>query len=191
MGFLRALAPVGANYVRSAALRTRIDTHPQKLFRSNVPLTIVCGPPCAGKTTYAQDRKTNGDWLIDLDLINAQLNPNFRPWSATEVDALERAIKIRNQMLQILAIRKTGKAFFIVSAPTSHERDWWKLKLGGEIVLLNPGAEECKRRAILRGTPQAVRGIDDWFEKSDQVWFAPTYQAKINRDGWSDDFGDA
>ena len=165
-------------------MRTRIDTHPQGIFRSKIPLTIVCGPPCSGKTTYVEQNKSAGDQVIDLDLISVQLEPNFRPWKQTDFDLLRRAIRMRNLLLLRLSKLETGKAWFIVGAPTAAERDWWKLKLGGGIALLSVAPDECKRRAIARGTPEAIQGIDDWFEKSEQCWTLPRYQNSIAQDGW-------
>ena len=169
---------------------TRIDTHPRYLRKSKIPLMIVCGPPCSGKTTYAQNHKADGDWIIDLDVIQSQLDPNFRPWLETNFRSLRRAINLRNQMLVKLTGLEKGKAFFIVSAPTRNERDWWQLHLGGEVVLLSVASEECKRRAIARGTPQAVQGIDDWFAKSEQFWVQPQYHQAIAEDGWPRDDDD-
>lgn len=169
---------------------TRIDTHPRYLKKSNIPLTIVCGPPCSGKTTYVQKHKTDGDWIIDLDVIQSQIDSLFRPWQETNFKLLRRAIDLRNKMLVALTVLKNKKAFFIVAAPTQAERNWWQMHLGGEVVLLNVAPDECKRRAIARGTPQAAQGIDDWFEKSEQLWIQPQYHQAIAIDGWPRDDDD-
>lgn len=167
---------------------TRIETHPRNLLRSNIPLTIICGPPCSGKTTYVEHRKSVGDQVIDLDDIQRQLDPNFRPWKIeANFDLLRRAIRLRNLMLQRLAILKSGKAWFIVSAPTETERAWWQLRLGGEVVLMTVDATLCKHRAIARGTPEAVLGIDQWFERSSMLWVQPQYHHAIREDGWIDE----
>ena len=170
--------------VRDRVLRSRVETHPRLLARSKIPLTIVCGPPCSGKTTYVAEHKSDGDVVIDLDEIAAKLDPDFKPWSQTNVSLLMRSLKIRNQILLTLARRLTGKAWIIVGAPTQAERDWWKLRLGGEVVLLSVAADECKRRAIERGTPLAISGVDSWFAASGQLWIQPQYHPPIAEDGW-------
>lgn len=95
---------------------------------------------------------------------------------------LDQAIRVRNSLLSHLSRAKTGRAWFIVSAPTQAERDWWHSKLGGSLMLINPGSAECKRRALQRGTPQAAHGIDDWYRKSRSHW-----QPKGVKDTFGDD----
>ena len=165
-------------------MRTRIDTHPSNLAKSNIPLTIVCGPPCSGKSTFVQERCKQGDQVIDLDLISRQIEPNYRPWQKTDFELLRRAVRVRNLLLLRLSKLHTGRAWFIVSAPTSEERQWWKLRLGGELVLMQTPIDECKRRALARNTPHAVHGIDAWCIKASQPWSHPRYQHAIAEDGW-------
>lgn len=54
-------------------------------------------------------------------------------------------------------------------------------------MLLNPGAQVCRQRAIDRGTPLAAQGVDQWYAKSERHWHAPTYRVPIGEDGWPDD----
>jgi hypothetical protein len=165
------------------------NTHPEELRPSKIPLTIICGPPCSGKTTYARSHRVAGDIVIDLDAICMKLKPGYQHWSTSRDDDVRlsltgRAIKVRNQMLLHLANAKTGNAWFIVAAPTQEERDWWKAKLGGVVVLLNPGLQECKRRAIARGTPLAIAGIDLWETQSEQPWRFRVYRHPVGVDGY-------
>jgi hypothetical protein len=171
-----------------AAAQRGASFHPDWLKPSAIPLTIVAGPPCSGKTTYVATHASDGDLVIDLDTIQMTLNPSYRHWSQHEMDSslLYRAIRVRNELLGSLSRRTTGRAWFIVSAPSKAERDWWNSKLGGDVILLHPGVNECKRRAIIRGTPLAQDGIDRWERNALRPW-APK-QAKIRQtigvDGW-------
>ena len=98
---------------------------------------------------------------------------------------LDKSIRVRNAMLGALSRMHHGKAWFIVAAPTEQERAWWHSKLGGAVVLLHPGMDECKRRAVARGTPNAVAGIDQWQAASRQAWKAPRSRtSSIDDDGW-------
>lgn len=164
------------------------SNHPDWLTPSAVPLTIVCGPPCSGKTTYIAQRAKPGDVVIDVDTIVAKLSPGYVHWTGgLTSQLLNKAIRVRNAMLGSLATRKTGRAWFIVAAPTQSERQWWRSKLGGEIILLHPGVAECKRRAVSRGTPNAAAGVDAWEQKSRLPWSPPRSRmakATIGGDGW-------
>jgi len=167
-----------------------METHPTWLKKSAVPLTIVCGPPCGGKTTYVRERAVKDDLVIDLDTIRRKIQPTYRHWSslATDDKLMFRSLRVRNMMLAGLAKRTTGCAWFIVAAPAAGEREWWVRRLGGTVVLLNPGQEECRRRAWARHTPLAVEGIDRWFARSeDQHWSPPTYRVSIGPDGWPEE----
>jgi hypothetical protein len=164
-----------------------MDTHPQWLKPSKIPLTIVCGPPCSGKTTYVINNAAPEDTIIDLDNIRRTLDPTFKPWSAKHHDEklLIRAIRVRNMKLAQLTKATKGKAWFIVGAPHKQERAWWQAKLGGLVVLLNPGIEECKRRAYARNTPLAAAGVVAWDIKSNILhWRCPAPRRRIAPDGW-------
>lgn len=159
-------------------------THPAWLEPSAIPLTTVCGPPCAGKTTFLQENADASDVVIDLDTIRTKLKPEYRHWSGTTDNELFVAsIRVRNAMLGALKRAERGRAWFIVSAPTEDERAWWQAKLGGEVVLLHPGIDECKRRAVARGTPKAIQGIDDWVRDSDRPWQPRVKRSPIGVDG--------
>lgn len=162
--------------------------HPDWLEPSAIPLTIVSGPPCSGKTTYIKDRAKPADTVIDLDGIMMRLAPNYRHWSgALDRSLFNKAVRARNAMLGSLKDKTEGQAWFIVSAPTKAERDWWQGKLGGETVLLHPGTDECKKRAIERGTPNAVKGVEAWELAAKKPWIAPATKApkqKTGLDGW-------
>ena len=162
--------------------------HPTWLEPSAIPLTIVSGPPASGKTTYIKDNAKPGDIVIDLDSIMTSLRPGYTHWSgALDSGLFNQAIRQRNAMLAQLK-RETGeRAWFIISAPTEAERSWWAKKLGGKTLLLHPGIDECKRRALDRGTPQAVDGIDRWNKASRMPWKAPEERPakrQIGLDGW-------
>lgn len=109
---------------------------PTGLPRSAVPLTIVCGPPGSGKTTFVEDRAHPGDVVIDLDEICARLSG--RPWYRSGPEWIDPALKERNRMLRGLAkARSTVQgAWFIVGAPTAEEREAWAVMLGAQAVIV-------------------------------------------------------
>lgn len=165
--------------------------HPHWLERSAIPINILSGPPCSGKTTYIANHAKAGDVVIDLDSIMMRLRPGYRHWSnALTGDLLNAAVRVRNTMLGSLSRKDRGRAWFIVSAPTKAERDWWAAKLGGEVILLHPGADECKRRAVSRGTPKAIKGVDDWERAARMPWSPPRPPrptVQIGLDGWPEE----
>lgn len=133
--------------------------HPEWLKPSAIPLTIVCGPPASGKSTYCKENALRGDIIIDLDDIRFKLIGVRHAENCTIVPQL---LWHRNEQLSSLQNAKMGNAYFIVSAPTQAERNWWQGKLGGRIHLIDPGIKECKRRAIDRGQWN-VDLVDKWY----------------------------
>jgi len=161
------------------------SNHPDWLKPSAIPITIVCGPPCSGKTTYVEQQAGPSDIVIDIDAIALRLSPTYKQWTgALTFDLTNRAIRVRNAMLGSLVSRVGGKAWLIVSAPTEHERAWWQRKLGGVVVLLNPGKEECKRRAIARATPLAIAGVERWEIAARRPWKKSQRYSIVDEDGW-------
>jgi hypothetical protein len=160
--------------------------HPDWLKPSAIPLTIVCGPPCSGKTTMVEGIAGEDDTVICLDTIMMRLKPGYLHWMQAQLEdsLLYRAVRVRNELLGSLARRKHGRAWFIVSAPSQAERDWWQGKLGGEVILLHPGVAECKRRAIARGTPLAQQGIDRWERNAKRPWEPKKPKPTFGLDGW-------
>lgn len=162
--------------------------HPTWLEPSAIPLTIVCGPPASGKTTWVQNKAAPGDRVICLDTIMSEIDRRYQHWQRDlNRTNFNHAIRARNAMLAELSRASGGRAWFIISAPAEAERKWWQAKLGGELVLLDPGMEECKRRAVGRGTPRALAGIDKWYRSAKTPWTLPEEKpAKptYGPDGW-------
>ncbi len=172
----------------SEASNLAAANHPEWLGLSAIPLTIVSGPPASGKTTYVRERAKPDDVVIDLDSILLGISLSYQCWSGgLDRSLLNQAIRQRNTMLGKLKRKRGCEAWFIVSAPTMREREWWANKLGGKTVLLHPGVEECKRRALERGTPNAVSGVERWERASMMPWSPPQpkkVKKRIGSDGW-------
>jgi len=126
-----------------------------------------------------------------MDEIARGINPSFEGiWDRS---TLNLAMRQRNAMLGSLKHAKHGKAFFIVGAPTSAERMWWAMKLGqgseasagAEIVSMDVPPEECRRRAIARGSDP--KDVDTYLRSASFVWTAPKPARKklgIDADGY-------
>ena len=167
------------------------SSHPSWLKPSAIPLTLISGPPCAGKSTFAQQQAQTGDLVIDLDSLIRKYSPQHLQWqSPVSPDILSQAIRDRNALLGTLAQAKTGQAWLIVAAPAQAERDWWTAQLSAQAILLDPGPAECKARALARGTPRAIPGIERWYASAAaNDWKPPQRKAKpkappIGTDGW-------
>ena len=99
---------------------------PGNLRPSAIPLTIVCGPAGGGKSTFIKRNKNSNDLVIDMDAIRIELGIGSDQWDAS---TLERSLTRRNELLAGLAESSAPQAWFIVSAATNAEREWWRQAL--------------------------------------------------------------
>ena len=127
-------------------LAALVDRSRPNLPRPRCRVRMVCGPPCAGKSTYVREHAMPGDIVIDFDLI-AQEYGYGRFRSPNAVSAL---LDERNKRLAALAKESPGRvAWFIATAPSHSLRQWWCEMLGvatGDLTVLVPPREELYRR---------------------------------------------
>lgn len=131
---------------------------PLSLKPSRVPLTIVCGPAAGGKSTYVHKHKSPQDLVIDMDVIRAELGIGANEWNAK---TLYSSLKRRNEILNSLASSSTGHAWFIVSAASSEERDWWFNALQpSRMVIVLASKDTCLSRIrATRSGDRAFRSV--------------------------------
>lgn len=131
---------------------------PSTLAPSGIPLTIVCGPAAGGKSTYIKNNAKPGDIIIDMDMIRTELGIGAHEWNSK---TLERSLERRNEMLASLASATASHAWFIVSAASSAERDWWRQVLQPVSVVVVMAAESaCVDRIVrTREGERAARSV--------------------------------
>lgn len=129
-------------------------------------VTIVYGPPCGGKSTYVHQHKSDGDVILDYDQLAVAMGCEMHLPVSTAVHWLVLAAYdavIARLAQQNLAVR----AWVIGTLPDESRLDNLKVRLSANVVLMNPGIEECKRRAMTRpDRDKAEKGIEEWFHAS-------------------------
>lgn len=138
-GFARRREDQGAPRVS-----TRGSLHPDWLRPSRVPLSIVCGPPGAGKAAYVEQHASFTDIVLELEEIRAQLSglPLFAPGRGWFSEALH----YRNAALGNLSSPyvKVGGCWLVVPAPSAERRLWWSAKLRPlRVLVLATPADQC------------------------------------------------
>lgn len=123
--------------------------YPKWLMPSQIPLTIVCGPPASGKSTYVLNLAGPADLIIDLDAIAAQLSGSpGHQWSRDQW--LAPALRWRNSMLGAISRPSPPwpAAWFIVAEPKASGRHYWQTSLCPQrIVVLEADAATCMANA--------------------------------------------
>ena len=121
---------------------------PEWLRPSVIPLTIVCGPPAAGKNHYVRQHAGSTDLMIDLDAIAHELSgePMHR-WSRDRW--LDITLRKRNTMLGQLS-KQPGwpAAWLIITEPSAQRRTWWAETMRPKaIVIIEASEAMCMARA--------------------------------------------
>ena len=144
-------------------------SHPVWFRPVRIPLTIVCRPPAAGKTTWVTAHAAPGDVVLDLDAIAMDLYR--RPLPQLDRDAWFTCLKHRNEVLgQYMRARpdKVGtKAWLIVAEPEAQKRQWWMDTTRPQaIVVIETPAALCRERAkapAVHRAPDVGKRIDEWW----------------------------
>lgn len=148
-------------------------SHPSWFRPVRVPLTIVCGPPGAGKSTWVRERAQPADLVICMDTIaRAHLGADRRV--ALAPAQVGDVLRLRNEMLGDLmrrsAVGRWPHAWLIVLEPEARWRAWWRDTVKPErIVVLATPAAECKRRVAADAAAgdarsvEAPRLVDRWW----------------------------
>jgi predicted kinase/5-methylcytosine-specific restriction endonuclease McrA len=148
---------------------------PVGLSPSRVPLTIVCGPPGAGKSTYIETHRGPDDIIIDIDAILAELSGDAVRTQERRDTYLMEAFLLRNRRLAALATEtRPIAAWFIVGAPRPSMRELWanQLKPFAVVVMQTPAAL-CRDR-ILKVSDRAptasgmIKGALSWWDRYDR-----------------------
>jgi 5-methylcytosine-specific restriction endonuclease McrA len=124
----------------------RAQRHPPWLGPSLVPLTVVCGPPGAGKSRLVLHRAHPRDLVLDLPEIAARLSG--QPLYHATASFLEPALRYRNSRLKLCSIRKGWPGAWLVVAEAKAEwRAWWRDILKPvRVLVMEVQAETCIAR---------------------------------------------
>jgi 5-methylcytosine-specific restriction enzyme A len=134
-----------------------------------IPVTLVCGPPGAGKTTYCLNNRNAGDQIIDFDMIVEELSGQSR----RQVDSsawARKALMARNWRLDALADASQGRAWVVMSLPRLCDREEWAARLKADVIMIDPGYYECQRRIEQDATrghierAKSMIGLAKWYD---------------------------
>lgn len=124
----------------------RHRTRPRGIGPMPMPVTMVCGPPAGGKTTWVRSRLGACDRVIDLgDFF--PLTPDGTRLPRNE-DTLANALRARNEALYELAkATDIDRLWFVMQGPRVYDRTWWRDALGAqEVIVFETPLDVCLRR---------------------------------------------
>lgn len=126
-------------------------------------LHVICGAPCAGKTTYVEQNAKDGDLIIDADRIASAFGGASHQ---AKGEPFEVALKARQTAIDH-ALKSEGETWLIDTSPSAENLSIYK-QFGADVVVLDTPKETCLERAKMRpdGTTQA---IEKWFCNKDSL----------------------
>lgn len=125
-------------------------------------LTVVVGPPCAGKSTYVRRTAAEGDVVVDYDAIARALgSPHAHDAPRPVADCAFRA----REAVVGRCMERDYPAWVIHARPSPAQLRSYR-DHGARVVLLDPGVDECLRRCEADGRPAGTaERIRDWYER--------------------------
>lgn len=125
-------------------------------------VTLVCGPPAAGKTSWACSRAGPGDQVIDLDEICRSLGSRSTHDHPRHIKRMAERVR---QSLEDHASDHPGQTFVIRTLPRATDRAAAAERLGARVVVLATPADEAIGRARADGRPEwTEQAIRQWWE---------------------------
>lgn len=139
---------------------------PHYIMPSAIPITLVCGPPGAGKSTVVREGAGPADIVVDFDTYLKAAGGVKWDTDKTKVRA---AFAARDAALRGLAERTGGMAWVIACAPTRAERAAWTAALKNvSVIMLDVPPDVCKERIRedsdrLHAVEKMCAAVDDWW----------------------------
>ena len=130
------------------------------------PVTVVCGPPGAGKTTHVRERAKWGDLVVDLDTLWTALSG--RPLYDKPDPLLPFVLACRDAIYDRLArANEVRQAWVITGGAKSPDRAAWRQR-GAKVIVIETQATVCVAR-IRRDETRSKRAallerlVTDWW----------------------------
>lgn len=126
-------------------------------------LIVVVGPPCAGKSTWINERARPTDIVIDYDRIAMALS-GPRPGDHDHSPIVEAVTKAARSAAIAAAMRHTGAVdvYLIHSNPSKAQRATYERR-GARVVVLDPGIGVVRERAKAERPGRIYTVIDQWY----------------------------
>lgn len=132
-------------------------------------VTIVCGPPAAGKSTYVNENKEDGDIVWDFDVVSQAIGGGDRTIATVDFTKKMRDAFLIELRTQVQQGRLQENVWIAWGLPNRGTRERLSEELNAEVVVIATPAEQCtENEKKRRGELEAVRTERDakrWWER--------------------------
>jgi uncharacterized protein len=151
------------------------------------PVTVVVGPPAAGKSTYVASRATGSDVVIDLDDLALALSPPGTTHHTYPIATRRVAIAARQSAIDRAISDPAIPHLWIIHAWPSPAQLRRYGRWCATIVLIDPGEPTVRARAQA-GRPRRTDDlIDAWYRNPPAI----TSRLAVTGDDQTDDLAAA
>ena len=114
-----------------------------------MPVVVVSGAPCSGKSTFCRERCRPGDLIIDADAMAEAMGLGQHAGCTRNDVAMQAVLAARETARQFalrFMTRTTATCWLIDTKPTPQRAKEYAMA-GAQRIVLDPGEAECIRRA--------------------------------------------
>ena len=130
-------------------------------------VTVVCGPPGAGKSTWVRERMRWGDLLLDLDALYVAMSG--LPQYDKPDTLLPFVMEARDAILErLVRPSEITRAWVVTTAPKRLERDRLRRTLKAKVIVIETSASECIKR--IGCDERRSDRVDLWRDKVEGWW---------------------
>lgn len=128
-------------------------------------LTVVIGPPAAGKSTWVGEHAKRGDLVIDFDklalaLAGPDADPHDHPPALMAVTRAARTAAIG------AALKQASRTdVYIIHSNPSAERMADYQRAGARVVTVDPGRDVVRERCKTERPARMFAAIDAWYKE--------------------------
>ena len=129
-------------------------------------VTVVCGPPGSGKTSYVGQRAAWGDLILDMDTLYQALSG--RGWYDKPPGLLSYVFAARDGALKRLEARRDADAWIVTGGALRKDREELRGRFDAEVIVLETSAVTCLLR--IAEDERRVGQLEEWMPRVLSWW---------------------
>ena len=144
------------------------NQHHNKGFkRPDYNIYLIYGSPCSGKSTYLNNVRKDGDFIIDIDRMRQCISGNDTHIINGNLNQI--VFKIRDLLMECAKLRVGywNNCWIVGGFPLAIERERLQRELNCELIYIESTKEQCLER--LHQNPNG-RDIAKWEKYIEQWW---------------------
>ena len=126
---------------------------------------VVLGPPLAGKSAYIDLNSSRGDVVIEWDRLAEAVDTHEADFGILRPKTVKAlASKLRVCAIRMAASSLKNETVWITGVRMENGLFETLAQAGADFLVLDPGEDECLKRAEEEGRPQTtLKAIRDWY----------------------------